>query len=134
MRVLLNTAATSCALSCARSAEKPGRHRARIQAMTSPGLVIAGRWRAGSGTARGGRAAAGAHWPGATGQPPRIGECAAEQELDLGVGAAQLIPSPSGQGVVDGGVQPQQDALALGHRGSALVVTAVALTGRGCRC
>jgi hypothetical protein len=90
----------------------------RIQGVRSPGLVAAGRWRAGPGAAGGGWSPAGPHRPGAAGQPPCFGERAAEQEFDLGVGAAQLVAGPSGQGVVDGGVQPQQDALALGHRGS----------------
>ena len=31
-------------------------------------------------------------------QPPRVGQRAAQQELDLGVGAAQLVPRPPGQG------------------------------------
>jgi hypothetical protein len=88
----------------------------RIQAVTSPGLVIAVRWRAGSGPAGGGWPPAGPHRPGAAGQPPGVGERAAEHELDLGVGAAQLVAGPPGQGVVDGGVQSQQDALSLGHR------------------
>ena len=105
------------------------RFPARIQVMTSPGLVIAGRWRAGSGAAGGGWPPAGPHRPGAAGQPPCVGERAAEQEFDLGVGAAQFVAGPLGQGVVDGGVQPQQDALAFGHRGSV-----AAITGRGCRC
>jgi hypothetical protein len=77
----------------------------------------------------GGWPPAGPHWPGAPGQLPRVGERTAEQELDLGVGAAQLVAGLLGEGVVDGGVQPQQDALAFGHRGSV-----AALTGRGCRC
>jgi hypothetical protein len=34
----------------------------------------------------------------------------------LGVGAAALVGGPPGQGVVDGRVQPQRDALALTHR------------------
>src|SRR5690242_18114395 len=96
---------------------------------TSPGLIIAGRGRAGSGAAGGGWPPAGAHRSGAAGQPPCVGECTAEQEFDLGVGAAQLVAGPLGQGVVDGRVQPQQDALAFGHRGSV-----PAVTGRGCRC
>jgi hypothetical protein len=100
-----------------------------LQAVTSPGLVIAGRWQAVSGAAGGGWPAAGPHQPGAAGQPPSLGERAAEQELDLGVGAAQLVAGPPGQGVVDGRVQPQQDALAFGHRGSPAGVT-----GKGCRC
>ncbi len=70
---------------------------------TSPGLVIAGQWRAASGAAGGGWPPAGPDWPGAPGQPPRVGERTAEQELDLGVGAAQLVAGPLGEGVVDGG-------------------------------
>jgi hypothetical protein len=50
--------------------------------------------------------------------PAGLGERAAEQEFDLGVGPAQLVAGPSGQGIVDGGVEPEQDALALGHRSS----------------
>jgi haloacid dehalogenase-like hydrolase len=98
-------------------------------ALTSPGLVIAGRWRAGSGAAGGGWPPAGPHRSGPAGQPSSLGERTAEQEFDLGVGAAQLVAGPFGQRVVDGGVQPQQDALAFGHRGSV-----PAVTGRGCRC
>jgi len=48
-------------------------------------------------------------------QPAAVGEGAPEQVLDLGVGAAQLIGRPPGQGVVDGRVQAQQDALAFAH-------------------
>ena len=102
---------------------------ARIQAVTSPRLVIAGQRRAGSGPAGGGWTPARPHRCCPAGQPPGVGERTAEQEFDLGVGAAQLVAGPSGQGVVDGGVQPQQDALALGHRGSV-----AAVIGRGCRC
>jgi hypothetical protein len=42
------------------------------------------------------------------GQSARLGQGVAQQELDLGVGAAQVIGGPSGQGIVDGWVQPQQ--------------------------
>jgi hypothetical protein len=41
------------------------------------------------------------------GQSPGIGQGAAQQELDLGVGTAQLVGGPPGQGVVNGGIQPQ---------------------------
>jgi hypothetical protein len=95
--------------------------------MTSPGLVIAGR---GLVRVRLRRVAArGAALARRAGQPPRVGERTAEQELDLGVCAAQLVAGLLGEGVVDGGVQPQQDALAFGHRGSV-----AAVTGRGRRC
>jgi hypothetical protein len=99
-----------------------------LQGVTSPRLVVAVR-RADSGPAGGGWPPAGPHRPGTAGQPSSLGERTAEQELDLGVSAAQLVAGPPGQGIVDGGVQPQQDALAFGHRGSVAVVT-----GRGCRC
>ena len=49
------------------------------------------------------------------GQPFRFGKSAAQQELDLGVRAAQLIGGPPGQRVVNGRIQPQQHALALAH-------------------
>ena len=88
------------------------------------------------------------------GQAAGVGEGAAEEEFDLGVGGAELVGGPAGEGVVDGGVQPEQDAFALAHRGSAAAATgqpvagqaatggaatggAVAgwvVTGRGCRC
>jgi hypothetical protein len=45
------------------------------------------------------------------GQPAGFGQGAAQQELDLGVGAAQLVVSPSDQGVMNGGIQAQQYAL-----------------------
>ena len=81
------------------------------------------------GRVSGGWPAAGAHWPGVAGQPAGVGEGTAEQEFDLGVGAAQLVVSPSGQGVVNGGVEAQQDALALAH-----AETVAAVTGTGSRC
>ena len=59
--------------------------------VASLGLVVAAGWRAGAGPAGGARPPAGPHRPGAIGQPPSLGERAAEQELDLGIGAAQLV-------------------------------------------
>src|SRR5262249_54792236 len=50
-------------------------------------------------------------------QPAGVDEGPAEQELDLRVAAPELLGGPPGQRVVDGGVQPQQDALALGGHG-----------------
>ena len=75
------------------------------------------------------RAAGPAHLPGLAGHPPRVAERAAQQELDLGVGAAQLVGGPPGQRVVNGRIEPKQHALALAHRG-----TVPAVTGRGSRC
>jgi hypothetical protein len=49
------------------------------------------------------------------GQPPGLGQGPAQQELDLGVRAAQLVIRPSGQGIVHGWIKPQQQALALSH-------------------
>ena len=80
------------------------------------------------GPAAGPRAPAGAHRSCLTGQPPGVGQRAAEQKLDLGVGAAQLVLGPSGQGVVHGRVQPQQYALALAHL---LTVPALLVEGAG---
>jgi len=82
---------------------------------------------AGPGMAR--RPARLAHLPHPPRQPPGVGQGTAQEELDLGVGAAQLVGRPPGQGVVDRRVQAQQQALALTH-----VVTAPALTGTGSRC
>ena len=52
----------------------------------------------------------GAGRPG-LGQPARVAERAAQQELDLGIGAAQLVAGPPGQRVVHSRVEPQQNAL-----------------------
>ncbi len=49
-------------------------------------------------------------------QLPYLCERPAEHELDLGVDAAQLAGGPPGEGVVNGGIQSQQNALALTHR------------------
>src|SRR6185437_16662485 len=70
-----------------------------------------------------------AHGSDLAGQPPGVGQGTAQEELDLGVGAAQLVGGPPGQGVVDRRVQAQQETLALAH-----VVTVPALTGTGSRC
>jgi hypothetical protein len=40
-------------------------------------------------------------------------ECPAQEELDLGVEAAQLVAGPSGERVMNGGVEAQRDLLAL---------------------
>jgi hypothetical protein len=50
-------------------------------------------------------------------------EGAAEQELDLGAGATQLVVGPPGQRVVDGRVEPQQEALALGRAARSCIVS-----------
>jgi hypothetical protein len=49
-------------------------------------------------------------------QSPGVGERTAQEVLDLGVRAAQLVGGPAGQRVVDRRVESQQDALALCHR------------------
>jgi hypothetical protein len=49
------------------------------------------------------------------GHPAGVAKGAAEQELDLGIGAAHLIGGPLGEGVVDRRVETQQYALAFGH-------------------
>jgi hypothetical protein len=48
-------------------------------------------------------------------QSAGFGQRAPEQELDLGVRTAQLVRRPSSQRVVDGGIEPKQDALTLSH-------------------
>ena len=83
--------------------------------------------------ARRGAAAAGAagaaHLAGVAGQPSRVGQRAAQQELDLGVRAAQLVVRPAGQCVVHRRIEPEQHALTFAHRD-----TAPAVTGTGSRC
>jgi hypothetical protein len=51
----------------------------------------------------------------APGQPPRIGQGAAQQEVDLSVRAAQLVRCPPDQSVVHGRLQPEQYLLAPVH-------------------
>ena len=50
---------------------------------------------------------------GLLGHPPRVVEGPAQQDLDLGIEAAELVGGPPGQRVVDGGVEAQRDLLAL---------------------
>jgi hypothetical protein len=71
------------------------------------------RWLARQGAAW--RSAGPAHLPGLAGHPPRVGQRSAEQEFDLGVGAAQLVGGPPGEGVVNRWIEPQQDTFAFGH-------------------
>src|SRR6201993_4721140 len=54
--------------------------------------------------------------PGPPGRAAARAEGAAEQELDLGIGAAHLVGGPLGEGVVDRRVEAQQYALAFGHQ------------------
>jgi hypothetical protein len=55
-------------------------------------------------------------WEGPGGCPAaRVDERATQEKFDLGVSAAQLIRGPPSQGIVDGRVQPEEDALAFGH-------------------
>ena len=87
--------------------------------MTSPGLVIAGR-RAGSGAAEAGGRPRGRIGPARPGSRPAS---ASARRSRNSIWAFVLRSSSLaylgllGEGVVDGGVQPQQDALAFGHRG-----------------
>ena len=55
------------------------------------------------------------HLAGVARQPADLGQRTPQHELDLGVRAAQLVVSPPGKRLVDSRIQPQQDALALGH-------------------
>jgi hypothetical protein len=61
------------------------------------------------------RSAGPAHRSDLAGQPACVGQRSAEQEFDLGVGAAQLVGGPPGKGVMNGWVEPQQDTFAFGH-------------------
>ena len=56
-----------------------------------------------------------AHLPGVGGHAAGVGERAAQQVFDLGVGAAQFVGGPAGEGVVDRGVEAEQEAFAAGH-------------------
>jgi hypothetical protein len=61
------------------------------------------------------RSARPAHLSSLARQLARLGQSTAQQELDLGISASQLIAGPPGQGVMDGRIQPQQYAFALAH-------------------
>ena len=90
------------------------------EASTNPGwgwlVRRAGTW----------RAAGPAHRLDSAGQPPGVGQRAAEQELDLSVRAAQLVGGPPCQRIMNGRVEPEQDAFALAHAD-----TVPSATGRG---
>ena len=62
-------------------------------------------------------------WPAPLGQGPSplrhspgVVESSAQQHLDVGIEAAELIGRPLGQGIVDAGIDPQQYLLAVIHR------------------
>lgn len=57
------------------------------------------------------------HLAGMRGQPARICERLAQEELDLGIRAADLVTGPAGECVVDSGIETEQHALALAHWG-----------------
>src|ERR1700677_254228 len=61
------------------------------------------------------RASGAAHRAGLARQPAGVAEGAAEHELDLGVGGPHLIGRPLGQGVMDGRIEPEQDAFTVCH-------------------
>ncbi len=66
------------------------------------------------------------HAPRPIRQPRGFGERPPQQELNLRVGAAQLVGCPAGERVVYGWVKSQQKRLAFDHYSS--------LTGRVFRC
>jgi hypothetical protein len=53
------------------------------------------------------------HRPRLVGHPAGVAEVLAEQHFDLRVQAAELVGGPAGKGVVDGGVDAQQELFAL---------------------
>jgi hypothetical protein len=59
------------------------------------------------------RTAGAAEFAYSAGEAAGIGQGPAEQVLDLGVGAAQVVGRPAGQRVVHHGIQPEQDLLAF---------------------
>ncbi len=74
----------------------------------SAGLVIASRRSAGFGLVAGPRPSPEPHPSRVSGEPPGLGQRAAQQELDLGVSASQVVGGPPGQGIVDGWIQAEQ--------------------------
>jgi hypothetical protein len=74
---------------------------------------LAGLFAASAGVSR--RAAGPAHLPDPAGQAAGLGQRAAEQVLDLGVSAAQVIACPPGQRVVHGRVEAEQHLFAFVH-------------------
>jgi hypothetical protein len=64
-----------------------------------------------------------AGWPPALGQgpgllrhSPGVLESAAQQHLDMGVDAAELVARPAGKGIVDRRIHPDEYLLAFVHR------------------
>jgi hypothetical protein len=49
------------------------------------------------------------------GHPPCLGQRTAQQDLNLRVDAAELVGRPAGQGVVDCGVDPEEDLPTFAH-------------------
>lgn len=90
---------------------RPGRIR-RLASAVRPGSITCPR--------RISRSRNGLRWPAAAGdradaaqESAGVRQRPAEQELHMGVGAAEFVAGPAGQRVVDGGVEPQQHLLAL---------------------
>jgi hypothetical protein len=79
----------------------------------------------------GGSAAAGRS-TGVTRHPARVAEGTPQQELDLGVGAAQFVCRPLGDRVVYRRVESEQDLLAFAH-GDRLRVQRAGVDHRRCR-
>ena len=79
-------------------------------------LVGRARTRSSGGLFAGGRAAASWKRPRLPWHPAGVLERAAQEELDLRVAASKLVLRPPRDGVVDCRVEPQEDALAIGHR------------------
>jgi len=59
------------------------------------------------------------HAADVAGHPAGLGEGTPEQELDMGVGAAQLAGRPVRERAVDGRVEAEQHLVALAARGRA---------------
>ena len=53
--------------------------------------------------------------PGALGHPSGLLEGSAQQHLDVGIQAAELIGRPPGQGIMHSGIDPQEYLLAITH-------------------
>jgi len=53
--------------------------------------------------------------PGSRRHPSGVVERSAQQHLDLGIEAAELVGRPVGEGVMDRGINPKQYLLAVIH-------------------
>ena len=64
-----------------------------------------------------GRRRVGLGWLGAlVGQAAGAASLLGKQVLDLPVDAAELVPGPAAQGVVEARIEPEEESFGIGHR------------------